>query len=326
MTSCTTINDVSAEGGRPSSSSAACNSSATSVPSETCVETGQINLNAWLRSIVMSRSAFLLFHGFNPVQNNVVSMHSLLGEGSSSEPARERPNFTGNKDNDNLLFGCLRSSDSEVIITKKLCERIGALSGGKLLTPIAEAKFPSEIKNNSPRLDIAIGGTSDQKLLGFVEVGLTAKGIAEENEPEKLDHLFWKKVNQAIQYLQRLLSSKGVTGVDAENKQYTFSVDTTKTLVLCVLVINRKRTLGRVAVFACEPNENNNCWRMALMWRKEGTAEHISVAFGYYIESIKFMAKDDRDFNLDEKYEKWTYMGPNCSKVTVQDSSEQVRE
>jgi hypothetical protein len=274
---------------------------------------------------VMSRSAFMLFHGFNPVQNNVVSMHSLLAEGSSSEPTREMPNFTVNKDNDNLLSECMKSSTSEVAITKKMCKQIGALFEGTLLTSIAEAKLPSDNKNNSPRLDIAIGEMSeDQKLVGFVEVGLTAKGIAKENEPKKLDHLFWKKVNQAIEYLRRLLSSDGVTVVDEENKQCTFRVGKTKTLVLCVVVLNRQRMFGRVGVFACEPNENNNCWRMALMWRKEGDAKQISVAFGYYIESIKFMA--EHCFNLDVKDEKWTYMGPNCSKVTVRDSSEQVRE
>jgi hypothetical protein len=166
--------------------------------------------------------------------------------------------------------------------------------------------------------------SEDQKLVGFVEVGLTAKGIAKDSEPVKIDHLFWKKVNQAIEYLRRLWSSDGVTYVDADKNQGMFRVGKTKTLVLCVVVVNRQRTFGRVAVFACEPNENINCWRMALLWRKEGHAKQISVAFGYYIESIKFMGK--HDFNLDVEDEKWTYMGPNCSKVTVRDSSKQVRE
>lgn len=308
------------------------NSSASSVPSESRVELGRRNLNLWLRSIVMSRSTFLLFHGFNPVEDNVVSMRSLLlpDERRSSSNAA-RLDFTRNMDNGGFLLDCWKCLNSETQITKKVSARLNerVFSGGQLATSVSEASFPVDETQNGPRLDIAFGETSTSaevpSLVGFVEVGLTASGISTDKEPEKIDHLFWKKVCQATLYLQLLLETEKVKG-----DGYVFSVGENKTLMLCVLVTNRQKTQGRIAVFACEPKmgdpeQDGSCyWRMALMWRKEGDAKQISAAFGYYIESIKFMAENR--LNLDEDDEKWTYLGPNCSKVTVQDFSGQVRE
>ena len=62
---------------------------------------------------------------------------------------------------------------------------------------------------------------------------------------------------------------------------------------------------------------------MALMCSKEGTSNVLSKAFGYYIEAVKFMAKIGFNHDLGDD-EQWTYMGPNCSKVTMKDANEKV--
>jgi hypothetical protein len=241
------------------SSGAAVHSEAYSNPSETNVEAGRQQLNACLRSIVMSRSAFLLFHGFHPAADNVVSIGDLA-EGASSKNT-PRPDFTNSKENEGLLEDCLGISSLETEITKALGKRLHATL--KNLTTIAEAKVTDESnsKKNPPRLDIAHGERENGSLVGFVEVGLTPKETALESEPEKLDQLFWKKVHQAINYL-RLLSRNDAEGDDEEGRRFKFSVKDTKTVLVCVIVTTRSRKSGRIAVFACERNGDNS-WRMA---------------------------------------------------------------
>ena len=316
------------EEGVPKSSAAAKHSEGYSNPSETNVATGRFKLNLSLRSIVMSRAAFSLFHGFNPVETNIFRIGDIVE--TPSEPT-ERPNFTKSRENDNILSACFKKSTQETTITKDMGIQLRKVCDNKFasvkLTTIVEAEVPAEAgkKKKPPRLDVACGERIGGCLVGFVEVGLTNRDVSTESEPEKIDQLFWKKVDQAIHYLH-LLSKNGVDGSDEDGEAFELHAKDKNTLLLCVIVMNRKRTFGRIAIFACEPKrgDGDGAWRMALMWRKEGDAATISRAFGFYISSIQFMAENN--FNLDPDDEKWVYMGPNCSKVTVQDSNGQVCE
>lgn len=105
-----------------------------------------------------------------------------------------------------------------------------------------------------------------------------------------------------------------MAGKDQDGEEYRLQVDKNKTLLLCVIVMTRDRSKGRIAMFACEPKKDGE-WRMALLWRKEAAKKKISEAFGYFVAAIKYMA--DNEFNLNVEDEEWEYMGPNCSKVTV---------
>lgn len=314
------------------SSGAAKSSDGYSNPSETNVATGRQQLNTSLRSIVMSRSVFTLFHGFNPVKDSVFSIGDLLEVDTSSAP--ERPDFTASNgeedEEDKLLLHCLQKSKKEVKITKEMGKELHGVCDKKFekvkLTTIVEAVVPpneeTKTKKKPPRLDIAHGEREGGSLVGFVEVGVTPEDTAKDSEPQKIDQLFWKKVDQAVKYLN-LLAENGVEAEDVDGEPFNLSVDTKRTLVLCVIVTNRKRDFGRIAIFACEP-KGDGTWRMALMWRRECLSEELSRAFGLYIRSIQFMA--EKGFDLELKGEKWTYFGPNCSRVTVEDSNREVCE
>lgn len=268
----------------------------------------------------MSRTAFSLFHGFNPVPTNVYSICDIA-TGSIGPASYNRPDFTTvptGEDYDQVLLNSLNMSTSEVPITKDMGRRLRRVLDdkhqNKKLTTFVEAEIPmGGNKRKSPRLDVACGGKLSGSLNGFVEVGLTPKDTSSHSEPEKIDWLFWSKVDQAIDHLH-LLAKMGVKGKDENGEEFELHVEKQKTLLLCVIVTNRARTFGRITIFACEPKKDGH-WRMALMWRKEGSKSDISRGFGLYIAAIKLLT--DNDFDLSVDGEKWNYMGPNCSKVTM---------
>lgn len=320
----------------PGSTSMAGNSEAYSVPSETNVAVGRQLLNKSLRSIVMSRTAFTLFHGFNPAQDKdgpstppyscwirdvVCTCPSTSGSASGGKNNAPIPNFTvvpDDEEYDKLLLQSF-SFTNETNITRDMVRRLRTVCdeqhGQKKLITFAEANvvIMPEKKKKCPRLDVAFGSKDGGSLDAFVEVGLTPKDTLQVEIDRKIDQLFWKKINQAVNYLA-LLSTKGVAGKDQDGEEYSLQVDKNKTLLLCVIVMTRDRSKGRIAMFACEPKKDEE-WRMALLWRKEAAKEEISQAFGYFVAAIKYMA--DNEFNLDVEEEEWEYMGPNCSKVTV---------
>ncbi|KAL3908924.1 MAG: hypothetical protein SGILL_008295 [Bacillariaceae sp.] len=318
------MNSEGQSGSRDTSTSSALakNSEGYSAPSESNVATGRHKLNESLRSIVMSRTAFSLFHGFNPVPTNVYSICDNAA-GSIGPAPYNRPDFTNvptgeGEDYNQLLLNSLNKSTNEVAITKDMGSRLRRVLDekhqNKKLTTFVEAEIPmGGNKRKSPRLDVACGGKLSGSLSGFVEVGLTPKDTSHHSEAQQIDWLFWNKINQAIDYLH-LLTKMGVKGKDENKEEFKLHVAEQKTLLLCVIVTNRARNFGRIAIFACEPKKNGH-WRMALMWRKEGRIIDISRGFGLYIAAIQFLTEKDFDLSVDG--EKWNYMGPNCSKVTV---------
>lgn len=309
----------------PTSSGQASNTSGYSVPSESDVATGRHLLNKWLRSIVMSRTAFLLFHGFNPTTTRS-STRSI----STSNVNGSMPDFTvvttKDEDHGQLLLNSFKKFTNETNITREMGRLLheiynkkGPNRNSKMLTAFVEASVKiSPLTKKCPRLDVTWGEKVGGSLCGFVEVGLTPAGTPASAVAEKVDQLFWKKVDQAIRYLN-LVTKMKVEGKDPDGGQCSLCVDINgnKTLLICVIAMARDRRFGRIAIFACEPKAGGaGGWRMALMWRKEAEAAVISKAFGYYIAAMKYMA--DNEFNLDVEMEEWAYMGPNCSKVTVQ--------
>ena len=129
----------------------------------------------------------------------------------------------------------------------------------------AEAELPiSTNKKKAPRLDVTWGDKVGGKLVAFVEVGLIPKSTTQDSVDEKIDQLFWKKIDQAIKYLG-LLSKHGATGRDEAGEEYQLECDPEITLLLSAIVLKRDCSSGRMAVFACEPKADGS-WRMALMY------------------------------------------------------------
>jgi len=321
--------EESGSGSRTASSAAAISTEGYSNPSESNVATGRQKLNESLRSIVMSRTAYSLFHGFNPDQDESVYWIRDIVETERSSGDRSNnslPNFTivpDGEDYDELLGQSFSGFTNEVDITKNMGKRLQKVIDDKhkekgeitfVEAPIPIEGHEGESKKKAPRLDVACGGKIKGELNAFVEVGLTPRDTPVRAEPQKIDQLFWKKINQAIDYLE-LLAKFGVNGKDTDGEEYELRADKMKTLLLCVIVTNRARTFGRIAVFACEPKDSTGNWRMALMWRREGKMQVLSQAFGYFISAVKVLTENN--FHLPVEGEEWNYMGPNCSKVTI---------
>ena len=175
----------------PGFSSLAGNSEAYSVPSETNVTVGRQLLNKSLRSIVMSRTAFTLFHGFNPAPNSAgpTAVPAQDKDGPSNPPyscwirdvactcpstsgseGGEKnnapvPNFTvvpDDEEYDKLLLQSFRFTN-ETNITGDMARRLRTVCDEehqqKKLITFAEASVVNvpEKKKKWPRLDVAWG-------------------------------------------------------------------------------------------------------------------------------------------------------------------------
>ena len=139
---------------------------------------------------------------------------------------------------------------------------------GETITTFAEAELQTSTnKKKSPRLDVSWGDKGNGKLVAFIEVELTPKDTAQDSIDEKINQLFWKKVDQSIKYLE-LLSKHGAVRRDEAGEEYRLGCDSKVTVLLSVIVLKRDRSAGRMAIFACE-SEADASWRIALMWRKE---------------------------------------------------------
>ena len=126
-----------------------------------------------------------------------------------------------------------------------------------------------------------------------------------------LDNLFWQKVSQSLDYLTHLAEQMGVV-CDTKGK----TVLSVKGPVLrCVLVTDRARNRRRIAVFVCEPKGNSGKFQMAAMWRKECNLEELDKAYGCFINAVFYL----RTAYTKNQHpgEVWQYLGPDCSKVTV---------
>ena len=305
------------------------NSTSSPSSTRTNVLSGRNKSQISLRSIVMSPTCYYLFHGFNPG-----CTHRKVFFGPSEGLAE--PDFTTKKSDDRdtiLAAACSKRSKIETTtITKAMSARICKLESLKHLITFAEGGVKTGAKH-PPRLDIAHGKEEDKILLGFVEVGLTNEKAVEETEPGRaLDRLFWEKVDQAMNYLGLLSDTRAVTTAKQCKGDFALPpAKTSGTMLFSVIVLNRDRKFGRIAVFACEekdyasfdrnyPSEN---WRVALMWRKEGEIGELSSAFGVYITALEGL----EGYNAKEgkRKEVWEYLGPNCTKVSYTEGENTVR-
>jgi hypothetical protein len=258
------------------------------------------------------------------------------------------PNF-GDNTKEKLLLGPAQSSPKETEITKQMVRKLqtylnglqdtnqqtssSAASRGSVdrgnytveLTYVREnsirvvdegrlKQFCNEEDNdggpkNAPRLDVMI--TSGERVLSFVEVGLTSATFVADTDNtavnEQLDKLFWEKIDQSMIYLRLLRQSRVQKGNEF------FVVKDGQTILMCVLVLDRGCTIGRMAVFACEPKGEEE-FRIALMWRKEASLKHLDDAYGRFINGVQHLEGLDNRKQAQLSFE---YLGPNCSKVVI---------
>jgi len=84
-----------------------------------------------------------------------------------------------------------------------------------------------------------------------------------------------------------------------------------------VLVISREGGVehGKLAIFSCVERRqlNGPNWRVALVHQRKGNMSALSNSFGLFLRSLD--ALEAGMFTPNEYEEKWTYIGPNCSKV-----------
>ena len=274
----------------------------------------------------MSREAFSLFHGFNPKNNSFYSIKEAI--------VAKKPTITGPKfmeeatRQEKALVKDVYESFSkrkeklvaETEMTKGMAAKlvdIGSGSGDFSATPELALENGGDWRGYS-RIDIAFGKedtdvAEGKTLAGFIEVGCLPAKTLEDAMAVKLDSLFWYKIHRMVNYLQYLL--------DPTIQSTGFTLKTKCALLLCVLVTNRKWTVGRLAVFVGEPREHDNKWRIAMLWRKElHSLQEISDAFGGYVNSLRYFTQLDESHSL-QLGEEWLYMGPNCAKVTLRDAT-----
>ena len=295
------------------SSSGSKRSSSATPPSDSDMKRGKDILNDHLRSIVMSRTAFTLFHLFNHCPDSVFVIADLLKDDSFTR--HKSPEIHHKATYQEILRKSVRGRQRETDITDEMTRLLREASTEKF-TVTSEVELKGGSLHQGPRIDIAWESSDSvaSKLVGLVEMGFACSG----DDGRQLDIIFWKKVSQALDYLD-LLQDEDIKACTRERKGLVWEGP----LLLCVLVANRTWTLGRLAIFVCEPKKANKGWRMALLWRKEmEDLESMSNAFGCYASVVEYLVQEGG--RLEETDEVWQYLGPNCSRVTLKEEK-QVR-
>ena len=217
--------------------------------------------------------------------------------------------FEGTSLETNMLASAASGDKKETEITKAMA------SGLSTLLQTRASKFDAfreaKILPHSNRLDVAIG--SDDRLLAFVEVGLTNRAKKDDAKFRNLDKQFWHKVDQALYYLDDLHQER--SGVQTK-EGHNLKVQDNGTILFAVIVLDRDKTKGRMAIFAAEPKGKDD-YRVALMWRFEAgdAIEMTTLDRGYSAFINATMQLHFTDPNGDEN--KWRCLGPNCSKVVI---------
>ena len=160
------------------------NTSSSALPSDTNPSTGKKVLNNWLRSIIMSREAFSLFHGFNPNNSSFFSIKEAI---VAKKPTVTGPKFMeeATQEEKDLVKDVYDSFSkrkkklvAETEMTKGMAaklEAIGSGSGDFSATPELGLENGGDPRSYS-RIDIAFGkedtdGAEGKTLTGFIEVG-----------------------------------------------------------------------------------------------------------------------------------------------------------
>ena len=252
----------------------------------------------------MSREAFSLFHGFNPKNNSFYSIKeaivtkkpTITGPKFMEEATRQEKALV--KDVYDSFSKRKKKLVAETEMTKGMAAKLearGSGSGDFSATPELGHENGGDWGSYS-RIDIAFGkedtdGAEGKTLAGFIEVGCLPAKTLEDAVAVKLESLFWHLIHRMVNYLQYL--------VDPTIQSKGFTLKTKCALLLCVLVMNRKWTVGRLAVFIGESRKHDNKWRIAMLWRKElHSLQEISYAFGGYVNSLRYFTQHDESHSL----------------------------
>ncbi|KAL3905057.1 MAG: hypothetical protein SGILL_009830 [Bacillariaceae sp.] len=299
-------------------------------PSTTTVEGGRRLLNKHLRSILMSRTTFVEFLGFNVKPNNE-NLKSTQDEGTNDVDQFDEKFlsqlFPGKED---IVFsrfwsnppkGLLQNAadsqknEGETEITKEMTtllkehletvntSKFTCLDEGNINSP----GYGASSLNKPSRLDVTIG--LERRLLAFVEVGITKKLTEKDAINANLDKLFWHKIQQAFAYLTALYQrNEPVWKTDAGEKTELL-VGNHNTLLFSVVVFDRNQRKGRIAIFSAERKGNSNDFRVALLYRKEAHFSELDSCYGAFVKAILHLSEIPASVT-----DNWTYLGPNCVK------------
>jgi hypothetical protein len=122
------------------------------------------------------------------------------------------------------------------------------------------------------------------------------------------------KLGQGSRYLKEM-AKDGTTGpVNSRVKNVDGNPKFRGPALLGIVTFDEKRTFMNVGVFCCEPLDRPDSFRMALMYREQVRGrEEMAKAFAKMVKGIVAF-NSERDLPND-----FTYLGPNCAKVTVDD-------
>jgi len=298
-----------------------------SKPSSANPEDGRRNVHGSLRSIVMSPASFTLFRGFNPTSTSTTAAAGNLE--IAGLPFPPYPDFIKNTSTDlnGLLKSCFDEAEAHAqvrgqllqetaitaLLAKKFNDAFGNNEGERCITAkneerlvwgtgIVDLIFSKEMEESTTNSK----ATKKKMAVGLVEVGLLRQ---DESEACQLEYRFWEKAGQASKYLRLLRKDSNWKWEEA--------------LLLGILVATRDCNKGRLAVFVCEPKGKDG-WRMALLWRAELESRiELSEAFGYYMNGLVYLSKEGAKLTRNGDIV-WEYLGPNCTKVAVKDTTEKV--
>ena len=265
----------------------------------------------------MSETTFETFIGFNSNEKRLVHVNDDFVRGICSSIADEKglPSLDFWKDTPvatGLLTGPAHSSTKEDDISQamasELDKRVKA-QASESIAGVQQSLPPVETKwSRNGHLDV-IKGSSNQ-VLAFVEVGLVKKYTQSQSTCQKLDEMFWKKVHQADNYLQHLYRNGAQVKTEKGELQVPHDGGT---ILFAVIVFDRNKTMGRMAIFTAE-RKGQGDYRVALMWRCESPVndgiESIADAYGAFINAVVHIANAKAS-----RGNKWQYLGPNCTKV-----------
>jgi hypothetical protein len=214
-------------------------------------------------------------------------------------------------------------SAKEPKITKKLAEKMGEFISNLNVTDqwqlnkdvSGERKAAGRpdilfVKPKSLKLASQEGKSeeNDRDVVALLEVGIQKVGTREDFS------LWMSKLGQGSRYLKEM-AKDGTTGpVNSTLKNVDGNPKFRGPALLGIVTFDEKRTFMNVGVFCCEPLDRPDSLRMALMYREQVHGrEQMAKAFAKIVKGIVAF-NSVRDVRND-----FTYLGPNCAKVTVDD-------
>ena len=332
-TSCTSSNSSNSSNGSAPFS--------TSTPSSANAEDGKLVLRKDLRSVVMSRLAYRMcryFHGKEEIKvDQKVSdrcdslfLSATEYQDNTCESARiprglppRSPSPSVAHVTTAMAVTSLESA-KEPNITKKLAEKMGEfiselnvtdqwqlnkdVSGDRTAAGRPDLLF---VKPKSSKVASQEGKSEENErdVIALLEVGIQKTSKQEDFS------LWMSKLGQGSIYLKEM-AKDGTTGpvnstlknVDGTNPKFRGPA------LLGIVTFDEKRTFMNVGVFCCEPLDRPNSFRMALMYREQvQKREQMAKAFAKIVKGIVAF-NSVRDIPND-----FTYLGPNCAKVTMDD-------